>query len=128
LSTEPNGTAVPDESFRELHRLLVADLTTRLGTGRASAEMLQVARRVLKDQGPMGLASTDEEQQRIRHLYSVFVQRLSEAVHAEAPSAAILAEARHFLDTNGAKKNLQASADKATALTLLADQRLPFKH
>ncbi len=59
-------------------------------------------------------------------LYAVFVRRLSEAVHAEAPSAAVLSEARHFLQTNGVRKDLGAAADRATALNLLADQRLPF--
>jgi hypothetical protein len=111
---------------RELHRLLIADLTVRLQAGKPSAEFLQVARKLLKDHGPLGLASTEEERQRIRDLYTVFVQRLSEAVHAEGPSAAILAEARHFIEANGVRKDLGAAADKATALELLEDLRLPF--
>jgi hypothetical protein len=113
--------------LQELHRLLVAELTARLTEGRPPAELLLVARRVLKDNGLLGLGIEQAERERLEALYREYVKRLSEAVFSENPSAAVLAEARLFIQSQGVAKDLCAAADTATALTLLQDQRLPFK-
>ncbi len=125
-----NDTTAPStrEMLQQLHRLVVSDLTARLQRGPVSAEFLTVARRVLKDNGLAGLATDAADRERLNAIYRAYVERLAEAVLGERPPAAILAEARVFLQAQGVGKDLGATAEQATALHLLADQRVPFKN
>jgi hypothetical protein len=119
-----NRRATP-EQLQDLLNLVVASLLDRMA-GKASTELLQVARAVLRDNGLAGRASTADQRVRLRGLYDLYVDRLLEAVRAESPSAAVLAEARMFLVTQGIDKDLAPVVDAAEALATLKSQDLPF--
>lgn len=127
-STKPIGPATP-EQLHELHRLLASALVAQLkDTRKPSAEVLGVARSLLKDNGLFGLAQTEADRRTLRRLWGLLVRHLSTAMQGN-PKPALVAEVRLFLAANGVTKDLPGHAAKAQALHLLADASLPFtKH
>jgi hypothetical protein len=114
--------------LRQLHRAVLELLNERLENSRVPVELLQVVRRFLRDSGQLGIVTEAGERKRLGSVYEMYVTRLQEALKTERPSAAILTEVHKFLQTQGIGKDLGAQVDKAAALAVLVDQRLPFKH
>ncbi len=110
----------------ELHRESVASLTA-LVRDKPSAELLGVARAMLKDNGVPVNAPGTRATKRLQTLYELYVKRLAEALDAERPTAAMLAEARLFLQQQGVQKDLGPLINKATAAKALEHTALPFK-
>jgi hypothetical protein len=113
------------------HELFVALLTCcrdRLrSTGKAtSVEMLAVSRRVLRDHGYICPVNDEASRRKLEEMHRLYVKRLEEALRTR-PSAAVLAEVRHFLDQSGLTRDLQGAMSNAQAVALMADSRLPFK-
>lgn len=127
-STTPTGRATP-EQLHELHRLVASALVTQLkNSGKPSAEILGVARSLLKDNGLCGLSQTEADRRTLRRLWVLLVRHLAAAMQSN-PKPALVAEVRLFLAANGITKDLPGHAAKAQALHLLADASLPFtKH
>lgn len=117
----------PMDQLRELWSLLVDNLrrclTVTPGKKAPSAELLAVARKVLKDAGVV--CPDEESRKRLERLYAAYLQRLSEAMEQERPSAAHLAEARAFLAWIGHADIPAASAGKAAQQLLEAS--VPFR-
>ena len=115
------------EFLQELWRLLLSDLRLRLSrrAKAPSAEMLQVARRFLKDNG-QGCPDEDCRKQ-LDALYRTYLRTLSDALKAptDRPPAALLAEARAFLAWHGVGDIPGTAAGKAADQLLAAD--VPFK-
>ncbi len=117
------------EDVAELFRLVVAELRRRLDPEAReklpSAELLAVARKVLKDvrQGPPDEACSKA----LKGLYRAYLRRLSEALlqTERHPGAALLAEARAFLTWHGCGDAPGAAAGKVAQQLLTAD--VPFK-
>jgi len=115
------------EQLHELHRLVVEELIKRMKGAGTSAELLHVARAVMKDGGLLGLSLDEVEQKRLRELWDLYVKRIGEALRHERPSSAVLAEARQFLLQNGISKDLGEAIDHAAAMKVLGSLDLPFK-
>ena len=111
--------------LQELHRLLVRSLIERL-EATPNAELLQVGRAVLRDNGLAGRASDGRDVEQLHTLYDLLVQRLSEALREPAPPTAVLAVVRQFLRQQAVSKDLGAAIDPAAAMQDLADLDLPF--
>lgn len=110
--------------LEELHRLTVAALTERLKAS-PSGEHLAVSRAMLKDNGQR--AWTDKERAALRKLYRLLLAAFLEAMNQEGPpSAALLAEVRHFLHSQGISQDIGGAIDEAQALTVLGSAALPF--
>lgn len=130
VPTTPNvetrqGMATPAE-LGELHGLVVRGLLDATQE-RPSAEMLAVARSVLRDNGLLGMAANDKDRKALQRLYRVYVRQLLEAMQAETVPAALLAECRVFLAGQGITKDLGGVVTKAAALKVLGSSSLPFK-
>jgi hypothetical protein len=120
-----NGKATHEE-LNELHRMTVRALLAKLKEPKAPAEWLHVARGILRDNGLCGLAQTDKDRKALQRLYGLLLGQLVHAMEAESPSAAAIAEVRHFLQQQGITKDLGGAIDRAQALRVLGSTALPF--
>lgn len=124
--TTAKGKATLAE-LQALWRLLLSTLRLRLSpkAKAPSAEMLQAARRFLKDNRQ---GCPDEAcRKQLEALYRAYLRALSDAMEATAdsPPAALLAEARAFLAWHGVGDIPGTAAGKAADQFLSAD--VPFK-
>lgn len=120
-----NGKATPDQ-LNELHRLVVCALLTDLKQDKPSAEVLSVARSLLKDNGLCGLAQAAKDREALQRLWGLLLQQLTHAIQSPSPSASVVAEVRLFLAANGSTKDTQGHTATAQALASLSDAALPF--
>jgi hypothetical protein len=108
------------DQLQALWSELVAEMRTQLAPGkRPSAEMLGVARRMVKDGGVT--CPDDKARKDLDALYRAYLQRLSEALQQERPSSALLAEAGALLRWVG------VSDVPGTAAAQVADQLLTLQ-
>lgn len=119
------GKATP-EQLNELHRLVVCALLADLKQEKPSAEVLSVARSMLKDNGLCGLAQAVKDREALQHLWGLLLHQLTLAMQAPAPSASLVAEVRLFLTANGMTKDTQGHTATTQALASLSDAALPF--
>ena len=112
--------------LNDLHRLVASTLLTELRGGKASAELLGVARSLLRDNGLCGLSQTDTDRDGLRKLYGLLVRQLLKAMKEPAPSASIVGEVRLFLAQQGITKDLPGHTATTSALAQLTDSALPF--
>ncbi|MGA0610648.1 hypothetical protein [Caldimonas sp. KR1-144] len=120
-----NPAASPYDLAQELNDLLVGELTRRVQASDAPAEVLGVARALLKQNGV--LAESPEQVKALRDLHDLLTGALHAAVSSGTPTASMLAEVRHFLRDQGVGKDLSASIDHAAALQALDSIDLPFQ-
>lgn len=109
----------------ELHRLLAEGLIAALKRT-PSAEMMGVARALLKQEGVTALELQEQDRKRLQRLHRLVAEKLLAAVMTGQPGAAILSEARHFCRDNGVGKDLGAAVSTAQALAALQSTDLPF--
>jgi hypothetical protein len=124
-NTAPSGKATP-EQLHELHRLVVFALLADLKQDKPSAEVLSVARSLLKDNGLAGLAQAAKDRAALQRLWGLLLQQLTHAMESPSPSASLVAEVRLFLAANGINKDTQGHAATTQALASLSDAALPF--
>lgn len=115
-------------TYEELLDLL--DLVTRSLVdhlkGNPSVELLSVSRGLLKHCGMFGRELDDAQRQRLQEMWTLLVDRLSEAMAQPRPPASILSEVRQLLANNGITKDLGAGIAQGIALQDLHDLDLPF--
>lgn len=109
----------------ELHRVLVEALLADL-KGTPSAALMSVARSLLKQEGVTTLDMTERERKKLQALYRLLLDKLFAALTEERPTAAVLAEVRHFIASQGIGKDLGSALDSARALQALKSTDLPF--
>lgn len=124
-NTAPAGKATP-EQLNELHRLVVSALLSDLKQDKPSAEVLSVARSLLKDNGLCGLAQAAKDRAALQRLWGLLLKQLTSAMESPSPSASVVAEVRLFLAANGINKDTQGHAATTQALASLSDAALPF--
>lgn len=124
-TTEPAGKATPAQ-LHELHRLVVTALLSDLKTPKPSAEVLSVARSMLKDNGLCGLAQAAKDRAALQRLWGLLLKQLTSAMESPSPSASLVAEVRLFLAVNGTNKDTQGHTATTQALASLADADVPF--
>jgi hypothetical protein len=110
--------------LHELHRLVVSELLRCVKAGEPSAELLHVARSLLRDNQVQALEPRDVA--RLRRLHALLAQRLEEALSAPMPPAAVLAEARKFLKDNNVTKDHDSATETRQAVQSLSSLDLPF--
>jgi hypothetical protein len=120
-----NGGPASWEQLHELHGLITRDLIMRIKGQHAPAEVLGVARALLKQNGVFG--EMPEQAQELRELYRLLVGQLRDAMTAGRPSSFILSEVRQFLHSQGVGKDLGAAIDHAAALQVLNAVDFPFQ-
>ncbi len=124
-TTAPAGKATP-EQLNELHRLVVSALLTDMKQDKPSAEVLSVARSLLRDNGLCGLAQAAKDRAALQRLWSLLLHQLTTAMESPNPSASVAAEVRLFLAANGINKDTQGHTATTQALASLSDAALPF--
>lgn len=124
-TTAPAGKATP-EQLHELHRLVVSALLSDLKQDKPSAEVLSIARSLLKDNGLCGLAQAAKDRAALQRLWGLLLQQLTSAMESPNPSASVVAEVRLFLAANGINKDTQGHTATTQALAVLSDAALPF--
>jgi len=124
-TTAPAGKATP-EQLNELHRLVVSALLTDLKQDKPSAEVLSVARSMLKANGLCGLAQEAEDRAALQRLWGLLLRQLTHAMESPSPSASLVAEVRLFLAANGINKDTTSHTATTQALASLADADVPF--
>lgn len=85
-----------------VHATLVAlfrELLRRFEAGTVNGELLQIARRLLHDQGALGRATEPAELELIAKLRPIYVSALLKLAAADDPSASVVSELRFFLST-----------------------------
>lgn len=115
------------EDLEDLHGLLVDSVVSGVQAEEPSAEMLAVARALLKQEGVSGMKATVRERNRLRRLHGLLTRRLLDELKAGTPTPALLTVARHFLRDNGVEKDLGKAATQAEALRAINYDNLPFK-
>lgn len=112
--------------MNELHRLVVSALLADLKQDKPSAEVLSVARSLLKDNGLCGLAQAAKDRAALQRLWGLLLQQLTTAMESPSPSASVVAEVRLFLSAQGVTKDTLGLATTTQALASLSDASLPF--
>lgn len=120
------GQRATHEELQELLHLVTQTLIDRIKQA-PTADLLGVARGLLKNSGTFGLALEPEQQQRLQQLWDLLLLRLLEAMQQPQPPAAILSEVRQLLADNGITKDLPAGLAQAEALQVLHGIDLPFQ-
>lgn len=115
------------EDLEDLHSLLVDSVIAGVQGDQPSADMLAVARAMLKQEGVSGMKATVRERNRLRRLHGLLTRRLLDELKAGTPTPAMLTVARHFLRDNGVEKDLGRAAAAAAALRAIDYDDLPFK-
>jgi len=117
------------DNLEDLHRLLVGELATkyRKGSKRPSVELLQVTRKVLRDNGQI-MAQDEATTRQLQQLHRDYSRALSAALSGPVVSAGLLQEARFWLIHHGIRADLPTV--QAAAITKkMGELDLPFtKH
>ncbi|MFC3146701.1 hypothetical protein [Piscinibacterium candidicorallinum] len=113
------STLATRQQLADLLRLVTQGLHAILKSDKPTAEALQVARKLLDANHVR--ADGVRARRRLEALYAAYVRELAKAVE-ERPTAAILAECRHFL----ASQHVSKEAPIAASLQQLASSALPF--
>jgi hypothetical protein len=121
-----NSSATDRDRLHSLHELVTSSLLDHLSK-KPTAELLQVARRFLRDNAMVGVVVSLSEQKLMRTLYRLYVRKLKAALEVANPPAAVLAEVLRFLQMQGVTKDLSASVSHSQALHALGSAALPFK-
>lgn len=117
----------PHELGAALHHELGTDLLRRMKLGNQSAAILQVVRQYLGDQGLLSPLQGQAHREALQGLYRLLLDALTEALKGPSPpSAAVLAEVRHFLALNGVTKDLAGTMSARSAFAALGSADVPF--
>ena len=116
----------PHELAEDLHRALAVELHRRM-KGTPSATELVCARRFLRDQGEALIATDEADRKRFAAIRKLYLQKLHEALQADQPSAAVLAEVLRFLTAADMVRNLGSYVEARRALATLTAADLPFQ-
>jgi hypothetical protein len=120
-------TPNPQNLLHSLHGATARALLDLI-PAKPSAELLHVGRSFLKDNGLLGLAQTTADRKRLERLYGVYVRQLTAALEEPHPPAAVLAEVRHFLNSQGVRKDFATATERGSTLRSLAKGSLPFNN
>lgn len=118
-------TTTDQDLLHSLHGAISRALLALI-PAKPSAELLHVGRSFLKDNGLLGLAQTTADRKRLERLYGVYVRQLTAALEEPRPPAAVLAEVRQFLNSQGVGKDLATATERSNTLRTLAKGSLPF--
>lgn len=113
------------EMVHELHGLVIRELLRRLKS-EPSAELLSVARAILRDNGA-DRANDARDVAKLKKLHGLYCSALAAALEVDRPSAAVLNEARQWLMCNGITKDFDRFTTEAEALRTLQDVAVPFR-
>lgn len=95
------------------------------GPKRPAVELLQIARKLLKDNG---CRAPDEAARRdLEVLYRLYGKALHDALMSPERTAGVMAEARHWLFYHGVRADLPA-AHAASVAKKLTELDVPFTH
>ena len=108
-----------------LWRLVLEAVIQRVKVPKPPTELLQVARKFLRDQGCT--APDDAARVQLEALYRAYGKALHEALTSPNPRAGVLAEARQWLVHNGVRPDVPAAHAASIALKL-SELEVPFQH
>jgi len=115
----------PNDPYRLTHlwHALLGGLQAALGKPKVPPEMFSVARAFMRDNHVS--VNSERSTKTLQAMHGLYCTRLHEALAKPNPPAAVIAEARKFLEWHGIKADLPA-ATAAQIAGKLADGNLPF--
>lgn len=111
---------------QQVYRVTVAALLDRLRT-KPTAELLGVARSLLRDSGYIGKAASGRDRLVLQQLHRLYVKALVDAVEGGTASAAVLAEVGLYLHRSGFTDALGSKSRALQAAQKFVDRDMPFQ-